>query len=175
MEFDGTVAPVQPLGRTARNALLGLHVLFASTWIGGVAALLLVSLVGRAPRGGDALALAREAMQWIDWVIIIPSCLGSLGTGFLFSWLTSWGFFRHWWLVIKWALTTAMILFGIFFLGPWVDGTAKMAAERGLVALGDPAYTATALRVLGFSVVQMALLVLMLFLSTLKPLGKRAG
>jgi hypothetical protein len=173
VEFDATVAPVQPLGRTARNALLGLHVLFASTWIGGVAALILVSLVGRSPRGGDALALARDAMQWIDWVIIIPSCLGSLATGFLFSWLTNWGFFRHWWLVIKWALTTAMILFGIFFLGPWVDGTAKLAAERGLVALGDPGYTATALRVLGFSVLQIALLVLMLFLSTFKPFGKR--
>ena len=84
-----------------------------------------------------------------------------------------WGFFRHWWIVIKWVLTSAMILFGIFFLGPWVDRTATLAAERGLVALGDPLYTATALRVLGFSVLQIALLVFMLFLSTFKPFGKR--
>jgi len=164
---------MRPLGRTARSLLLGFHILFASAWIGGVAALLLVSILGRSPAGGDALVLSRSTMQWIDWVIIIPSCLGSLATGFLFAWLTPWGFFRHHWLVIKWALTVAMILFGIFFLGPWVDGTAKLAAERGLGALGDSAYAGPALRVAAFSVVQIALLVFMLFLSTLKPFGKR--
>lgn len=163
------------LGRTARSVLLGFHVLFASAWMGGVAALLLVSLVGRRPEGGEALALARASLQWIDWVIIIPSCLGSLGTGLLFSWLTPWGFFRWTWITIKWLLTVAMILFGIFFLGPWVDGTAHLAAERGAAALVDPAYRGPAGRIVAFSVLQAALLVFMLFLSTLKPFGKRGG
>jgi hypothetical protein len=166
---------MRPLGRTARNVLLGFHILFAAVWLGGVAGLLLVSILGHSPAGGDALALARSTMQWIDWVLIIPSCLGSLATGFLFAWLTPWGFFKHTWLVIKWVLTAAMILFGIFFLGPWVDGTAKIAAERGLGALGDHAYAVTAVRVAAFSVVQIALLLFMLFLSTLKPFGKRKG
>jgi len=160
---------MRPLGRTSRQVLLGFHILCASAWTGGVGALLLISIVGLHPRGGDALALARAAMQWIDWVIIIPSCLGSLATGFLFALSTPWGFFKHTWLTIKWALTVAMILFGIFFLGPWVDGTARLAEGRGLDALADPAYAAPAFRIAAFSVLQVALLVLMVFLSTLKP------
>jgi hypothetical protein len=36
-----------PLGRATRSVLPGFHVLFASAWMGGVAALILVS-VGRA-------------------------------------------------------------------------------------------------------------------------------
>jgi hypothetical protein len=166
---------MKPLGRTPRNVLLGFHVLFASFWMGGVAALVLVSILGARPHHADALTLARRALQWLDWTIIIPSCLGSLATGALFSLLTPWGFFKHTWITIKWILTVAMILFGVFFLGPWVDGTARLAGERGLVALDDSLYSVTALRILGFSVVQIALLVFMLFLSTLKPFGKRGA
>lgn len=164
---------MKPLGRTPRNLLLGAHILCASLWMGGVAALVVLSLVGASPRHDEALALMRLSLRWIDWVIIIPACLGSLLTGFLFSWLTTWGFFKHTWLVIKWALTVAMILFGIFFLGPWVDRTAALAAERGILSLGDPVYSVTATRVLAAGAVQLTLLLFMLFLSTLKPFGKR--
>jgi hypothetical protein len=166
---------VASLGRTARSTLLTCHIFFAATWMGGVAALLLVSLVGARPGSGEALSLTRGIMRWVDWVLIIPACLGSLGTGFLFSLLTTWGFFRHTWLVIKWVLTVTMILFGVFFLGPWVDGTAALAAARGLGALGDSAYAADAARIVSFGALQMALLVLMLALSTFKPSRKRAG
>jgi hypothetical protein len=164
---------MKQLGRGARSTLLGFHIVFASAWLGGVAALLLVSLVGKRPGGADALVLARSAMQWVDWTIIIPACLGSLATGALFGWLTQWGFFKHLWLVIKWALTVAMILFGIFFLGPWVDGTARMAETLGIRALDDQGFASTAFRVAAFSVVQIALLLFMVFLSTIKPFGKR--
>ena len=164
---------MKPLGRTARNLLLGAHILCAALWMGGVAALLVISLVGARPQHDEALSLMRLTLRWIDWVIIIPACLGSLLTGLLFSWLTTWGFFRHTWLVIKWVLTVAMILFGIFFLGPWVDRTAILAAERGVASLGDPSYAVTVTRILAAAGVQMALLLFMLFLSTLKPFGKR--
>ena len=141
--------------------------------MGGVAALLLVSAVAERPESAEALALARGIMRWVDWILIVPACLGSLGTGFLFAWRTSWGFFRHTWLSIKWALTVTMILFGIFFLGPWVDHTAALAMALGPKALEDGAYSATAALVFYFGVLQMALLVSMLFLSTFKPHRRR--
>jgi uncharacterized membrane protein len=137
------------LGRTARSILLGFHILCAATWMGGVAALLLVSVIAAHPGSAEAIALARELMRWVDRVLIIPACLGSLGTGFLFAWRTSWGFFRHTWLSIKWVLTVAMILFGIFFLGPWVDHTAALAAARAAGA-GGRRLRGKAARVFGF-------------------------
>ncbi len=166
---------MKPLGRRARSVLLGFHIFFAASWMGGVIALIVLSLVGWKPSTDGALAFARDALHWIDVVVIIPACLGSLATGFLFALLTNWGFFQQRWLVIKWTLTTAMILFGIFFLGPWVDETATRAARDGVAALDDAAYSETALRVLAFSIVQIVLLVFMVFLSTLKPFGKRGA
>ena len=54
-----------------------------------------------------------------------------------------------------------------------MDRTAILAAERGVASLGDPAYAVTVTRILAAAGVQMALLLFMLFLSTLKPFGKR--
>jgi hypothetical protein len=164
---------MKPLARTPRGLLLGLHVLAAATWMGGVAALLVLSAVGRAPPSGDALATVRTALQWVDRVLVIPACLGSLATGALLSWRTPWGFFRHAWVTVKWVATLAMILFGILFLGPWVDGTAARAAHLGLAALAEPAYARPAGRIEGFGALQIALLVGMLFLSTVKPAWRR--
>ena len=169
------MTPTRPLGRAARNLLLAAHLLCAATWIGGVAALVLVSALGRTAASGDALALARTALAWVDRALIVPACLGSLATGFLCSWRTPWGFFRHGWVSAKWVITVSMILFGALCLGPWVDDTAARAAKEGLAAASDPAWARRAAMVQGFGVGQLVLLVGMILLSTFKPSGKRRG
>ncbi len=164
---------MKPLGRTARNLLLAAHILCAATWIGGVAALVLVSAVGRTAATGDALALARTALSWVDRLLIVPACLGSLATGFLCSWRTPWGFFRHAWVTAKWVATVTMIAFGAVCLGPWVDDTAARAAAEGIAVVADPGWARRASLVQGFGVAQLALLVGMLLLSTFKPSGRK--
>lgn len=163
----------KPLGRAGRRWLLGLHVLVGGAWIGGVVALVLVSHAARRPATGEALALGRVALQYLDYGLIIPSCLASLATGFLSSWLTPWGFFKHRWVTVKWVATVAMILFGTFFLGPWVDESAALATRHGLGALADPTFVAFARRVAAFGVLQAVILVAVMFVSTLKPWSKK--
>ncbi len=160
---------MRTLGRGPRNLLLAFHILFAATWLGGVAALILVSVLHPRPSSSEALVVVRTTMQWIDWTLIIPSCLGSLLTGFLSSQLTPWGYFKHHWVVVKWVLTVGMVLFGALALGPWVDATATHASERGIAALDEPAYAGLAGRVVAFAIVQLVLLLVMLGLSAFKP------
>jgi putative copper export protein len=167
------VTPARPLGRAARSLLLAAHVLAAAVWIGGVCALVLVSRVSRGAANGEALALARSALGVVDRALIVPACLASLATGFLCSWRTPWGFFQHGWVTAKWAITVSMIVFGAVALGPWVDETAARAASAGLGALGDAGFSRRAALVEGFGVGQLALLVVMLLLSTFKPSGKK--
>ncbi len=161
------------LGKSTRRCLLAVHILFAATWIGGVIGLLMLSLAFAHPASGSALIAIRRALVLLDYIIIIPAAFGSLGSGLLFCWLTNWGFAKYRWVMLKWAMTASMILFGTFFLGPWVDGSAARAKELSSAALSDPHYVDLALNVALFSAAQLALLVGLVFLSAFKPWGRR--
>lgn len=153
--------------------LLGVHLLCAAAWIGGVLSLLLLALLHRAPADSAGLAAIRSAMMTIDYGLIVPAALGSLGTGLLFCWKTKWGLTRFYWVMGKWTATSLMILIGVLWLGPWVDSTAMIARFRGTEALADPSYVAQAWGVLVLSAAQLLVLVGLIALSTFKPWGQR--
>ncbi len=153
--------------------MLAVHILFAATWIGGVIGLLMLSLAFAHPASGSALVAIRRALVLLDYIIIIPAAFGSLGSGLLFCWLTNWGFAKYRWVMLKWTMTASMILFGTFFLGPWVDGSAALAKELTDSALSDPGYADLAFKVSVFSAAQLALLVGLIFVSAFKPWGRR--
>lgn len=157
------------LGRTARRLTLAIHVLSASLWIGGVAALLVGATLHRRPSTDEGLVVIRTTLMWIDRVVIVPACLTSLATGLVFALKTPWGWFEHDWLTFKWAATVGMIAYGIVALGPWVDRCAELAKGRGIAALADDRYATLAARVDASSVAQLVLLVTMTLLSTFKP------
>ena len=161
------------LGKSTRRWALGLHLVFAASWLGGVIGLLILSLAHSRPDHDATLGAVRHSLSLLDYLVIIPACFGSLGTGLTFCWLTPWGFAKHRWVMVKWALTGAMILFGMFFLGPWVDESATLARDLGLAALDEPDYASRARLVTVFSVIQVALLVGLIFVSAHKPWGKR--
>ena len=137
------------LGRRARALVLAAHLFFAAVWIGGILALGLVGVQALAGAPGYGLS------WWIDSVMIIPACLGSLATGLVFSLKTSWGFLRHRWVALKWALTVSMIVLGATVLGPWVTASQT-----------DPTLIPS---ILALAAAQLVLLLFMLVLSTLKP------
>lgn len=142
------------LGHLGRAWVLAAHLFFAAVWIGGIIALGLVGLQALAGAPGYGLS------WWIDNVMIIPACLGSLATGLVFSLTTRWGFVRHRWVAVKWALTVSMIVVGATVLGPWVTASQT-----------DPTLIPS---ILALAAVQLVLLLFMLVLSTLKP-SLRAG
>ncbi len=59
--------------------------------------------------------------------ILIFFLTGSLVTGFLFSLFTVWGFLRHPWIAVKWAVTLMVIFPLIFLLGPDLSGLSAIA------------------------------------------------
>ena len=113
------------------------------------------------------------AAKIVDDCLIIPSALGSLFTGLTFSLFTSGGFFRHRWLTFKWVATLGTILFGTFFLGPWVNGMEAMTAAEGGRAVGTALYQQYDKLNGIFGILQFVLLGVMLALSYLKPWGRR--
>jgi len=109
------------------------------------------------------------ASKLIDDLVVIPGAMGSLATGLLYSLFTPWGFFKHRWVAVKWGITVYGILFGTFFLGPWLNSLPPVSGELGAGALDNYAY----MRARGLNSVwggfQVATLLFALFISVLKP------
>lgn len=157
------------VGAKGRQWLRGLHFLLAGIWVGGGLALFLLQ---GAAKGGEEVYGVTAAMRLVDDAVIIPGALGSLISGLLLSWLTPWGFFKHRWITVKLALNVAAIIFGTFWLGPWVNGQAAIAAAERAAALTNPAYLYNAKMNYIFGGVQVAVIMALFFVSALKPWGK---
>ncbi len=85
-----------------RRLALTAHVASSVGWLGAVASFLVLALAGQDP-----------AMDLVARFVVVPLALGSLATGVVSSLGTSWGLFRHYWVVAKLALTvvaTAVLL-----------------------------------------------------------------
>lgn len=115
------------------------HIFFAFSWIVGALALCTL-LFATQPQSGDELYMRSQALKILDDWFIICGALGSLFTGLIYSAFTSWGFFKHRWVSVKWVLTIAQILFGTFVLGPCINGNLEISKTLRAAALSDPTF-----------------------------------
>ena len=162
------------LGLKGRQWLKGFHVFFACTWIGAGMSLVVMQWFMKAGDGMELYGIVRS-MKFIDDFVIIPGAIGTLVTGLLFSLFTNWGFFKHWWIIVKWIINLSGVIFGTFWLGPWLNGSVPLAKELGLKALTDPVYYHNQSMNAAFGPVQVATLVIAVFISVLKPWKKRTS
>lgn len=91
--------------RTRKLALTA-HVISSVGWLGAVVAYL--SLVVSVMTGQDVQTTsgAWTAMETIGWYAIVPLAIGAFLTGLVVSLGTTWGLFRHYWVVFKLLLTS---------------------------------------------------------------------
>jgi hypothetical protein len=87
-----------------RKLALTAHVTASVGWLGAVGAFLALAV---ALNGHDehVVRAAYVAMDLTTRYVIVPLCFASLVTGLVSSLGTPWGLFRHYWVVIKLALT----------------------------------------------------------------------
>lgn len=144
-----------------------LHVFFACAWFGSVLSVILIYLFSRNLDSFDMLMHNSILMEKIDKFIIIPSSLICYVFGLVISWKTNWGFFKYKWVVAKLVIGTALILFGILFLGPWIMESSEVSELDQLQIIQDK---------LGVSMMVQALVIgVTIVISTSKPWGKIAA
>ena len=151
--------------------LKSFHVFFNCLWVGAAFSLTLGQFFLRASDGMELYG-ATLTMKFIDDFVIIPGALGSLLTGLVYSIWTNWGWFKHRWIAVKWFINVAGVLFGTFFLGPWLNSLPPLAKEKGLAALSDPAFVQNRTYLLVFGTLQMLTIIFAAFISILKPWKK---
>jgi hypothetical protein len=169
-EWEGATS-MKKLSMKQQAWLNSIHIIFAAIWLGAGVCMVLV-LYARNPANGDELHAIDSTLKLIDDFIIIPAALGSLFTGLLLSWLTPWGFFRFVWVTLKWVGTISLILFGTFWLGPWLNGMEALSATDPAAALQNPTYQHNQFMNTITAPFQIGLMLFLVVISVLKPWKK---
>ena len=122
-------------------------------------------------------AIANLCKQ-IDDQLIIPFAMLSLITGLALCAMTSWGFVKHWWVVVKGLMTVSFIVFGTVALGPWLNKSAEIAIAAGAhtpltqqISTGDPLYQRLSDLLSAGVPPQFFLLLFVVVISYVKPWG----
>lgn len=114
-----------------RNLALTAHVTSSVGWLGAVGAFVALALVGLTSADSLLVRAAYLGMYVVGWYVIVPLCLASLVTGIVQSLGTTWGLFRHYWVLIKLVLT--VLATGLLLLHTKViDRMAEIAARGAL-------------------------------------------
>jgi len=79
-------------------------------------------------------------LNFIDLFILVPGAIGTFLTALIYSIWTNWGWFKHNWITVKWIICIFGIVYGTFWLGPWLSEMAHIAKDQGMKALSDPEF-----------------------------------
>jgi hypothetical protein len=131
------------LSARARKTALTAHVAVGATWLGAVAANL---LLGVSAAVSDDETLADAYYTSMDRLVdFIPAAaIATLATGLLLALATRWGLFRHWWIIAKLALAVATAVVGLSIINPAISNTIRSRAETGSTGFSDALLPATA-------------------------------
>ena len=162
------------LGARGLRWLKGFHLIAVSCWIGGAVALILLFSLKNSATDGGVLYGINQSIHHVDMVVVvIPGAFGCLITGFLYSAFSNWGFFKHKWLIFKWIVTVAAILFGTFLLGPWETTMMEISGKLGMASLNDQWYLYNQKMNVIFGGIQCIVLMIIVFISIFKPWKKK--
>ena len=93
-----------------------IHVVAASSWLGGtLVAVLALLRVQHLPHDVSSYADTIALIDYIDTVVFIPAGVVLPATGAIYGACTKWGFLRHWWVAAKWVLTILVIALGFVY------------------------------------------------------------
>ena len=142
------------------------HIFFVCCWFGAVLSVILIYLFTSSNDLQTVIVNNNQLIEKIDIYIIIPSSILSYLTGLLISYKTNWGFFKFKWVTVKFVLSTALILFGIFFLGPWI------LKSKDLYISDIHAYSNLQHKLGVSMIIQAFVIAVTIFISATKPWGK---
>jgi hypothetical protein len=116
-----------------RKVALTTHVTSSVGWLGAVGAFLALAIAGLGSQDPQIVRAAYLAMHLTTWFVIVPLSLAALLTGVVESLGTTWGLFRHYWIVTKLLLTVLATIILLVHTQP-IDRVAAVAAQTTLAA-----------------------------------------
>jgi hypothetical protein len=125
----------------ARSLWLTAHIAASVGWLGTVAAAFVLAVAGLTSEDPQTLRAAYLCLELIAWFAILPLAFASLLTGLIQSLGTSWGLFRHYWVLAKLTINvfaTLVLLLYLQTLGRLADMAAETSPAGDVSGLRSP-------------------------------------
>ena len=148
-----------------RKFALTAHVTSSVGWLGAVGAFLALAVIGLTSQDARTVRGAYLVMEPAAWFVLVPLAFASLLSGIVMSLGTTWGLFRHYWVLFKLLITVFATIILLIYMGTFRHMAALAAdasVELGVVRNPSPTLHAV-----------LALLVLLVatVLAVYKPQG----
>lgn len=160
------------LGVTGTRWLKSAHLNLSVIWLGGAICMNILRFAW-VPSGNGDLYAVDHAILVLDHWVVVPSALGSLLTGSLESWLTTWGFFKYRWVILKWIVTVAMMIYAPLLQAQWAREIESISRVEGLLALQNPIYLQDRFLYVLSGIALITALSTLSIISTFKPWMKK--
>jgi uncharacterized membrane protein len=148
-----------------RKLALTAHVTSSVGWLGAVVVFLALAVLGLTSDDAETVRGVYLVMEPAAWFVLVPLAFISLLTGLAQALGTTWGLFRHYWIVFKLVInlvSTAVLLTYMETFRFMADVAADTRAELGAVRNASP-------------VVHAALALLLLVVATILAVYKPRG
>lgn len=153
-----------------RTFALTAHVTSSVGWLGSVASFLVLGIAGMSSRNAEIVRGAYLSMNLLGQFIIVPLGLAALLTGLVQSLGTPWGLIRHYWVLVKFALTVGATVLLLLHQFTAVAAAARRVSETGSDALPNVGRLGTQL--VGDAGLAVLVLLVTTVLSVYKPWGR---
>lgn len=165
---------MKKFGATGMKWLKIIHLVFVVLWTGGAISMMALAF-GVSLKALNEVQIAYAAMKIMDDMIVRNGALGCLVTGLVYGIGTNWGFFKQRWIGVKWSLFFGQLLFAILFLNHWLEANLAILKTEPDTALYNPVFFRNHLsNQIGMGV-QIALFIVVIGISVLKPWKKKTA
>lgn len=159
---------IRKLGPLGMKWLKILHILLAILFLGGI--LSSFTLTVRLDLAAfDEVYVTYKNLLLISDNIVRYGAQGTLLVGIVYGLFTTWGFFKHTWLTVKWLIFTVQTVLGIFIVDHLMVANMALLESEGRAALRDPIFLYNHHFRQSIVVVQIGLTLFVLVISGLKP------
>jgi hypothetical protein len=114
-----------------RKLALTAHVTCSVGSLGAVAGFLALAIAGLTSGDAQIVRAAYLAMELTVWFVVLPLVLASLLTGLVQALGTTWGLFRHYWVLAK-LLLNILVTIVLLLQMELISYLARVAAETTL-------------------------------------------
>ena len=153
-----------------RKFALTAHVTFSVGWLGAVVAYLALAIAGLISHDVSMVRAAYLSMDLIGWYIMVPFSLAALLTGLVQSLGTQWGLFRHYWILVKFLLTTGATI----VLLRHMQAVSRMSGVAAETTLSSADFRALRIQLVVHAAGGLLVLLAVTTLSVYKPWGMTA-
>jgi uncharacterized membrane protein len=113
------------------------HVMCSVGWLGAVVVFLALAVVGLTSQDAQTVRGAYLVMEPAAWLVLVPLAFATLLSGIVQSLGTTWGLFRHYWVLFKLLIAVLATIVLLTYMetfrsmaGVAADPSADLAAVR---------------------------------------------